>query len=286
MQDQARRQELAAFLRSRRARLSPEDVGLPRGDRRRTPGLRREEVAELAGLGIAWYTWLEQGRKITVSDSVLLAIARALQLNEDEREHLFSVSRRHAVSAADSSDSSAGVSVRDQALLDALDPYPAYIRDDRWNLIAFNRSFGLSTKFSEVPVEERNMLWLLFMHPNPRRLQADWESDARFGVAQFRFEAARFLDEPDVVDLIERLRSRSAEFRELWARHDVVSGVGSRTAWTHDTAGHLEFERCTLSVGPHGTSPLAGVARHMNVLMAMPGTDTEKQLTRLAASVA
>lgn len=279
MTDEIRRRELADFLRTRRARLSPESTGLVRGLRRRTPGLRREEVAELAGLGVAWYTWLEQGRPINVSDDVLGAVARALRLNDDERKHLFSLARKRSPAALDGRYSSAEVSDCDLAVLDALDPNPAHIRDSCWNLLAMNRAFAGATGFDQVPEEDRNLLWLLFTEPSCKALGRDWDEMARFAVSQFRFEVARDLDRPEAMELIERLRGVSPEFRELWSYHDVYSGAGSRTVWVHPSAGVLEFERSTLSVGTEWL--LAGAGQRLNVLVPVPGTGTEDHLRLL-----
>src|ERR687887_459725 len=161
--DALRRRELGEFLRSRRERISPQQVGVAYNGRRRTPGLRREEVAQLSGVGVTWYTWLEQGRDIHVSEQVLTAIARTLMLDRDERTHLFAlagatdqtiVNECHAVSA------------QMHATLAKLDPYPACIQTGKYDVLAYNRAYNnLIVNFDELPVEDRNCMWLLFTDP-------------------------------------------------------------------------------------------------------------------------
>src|SRR5215469_4904382 len=157
---EGRRQELAGFLRSRRERIAPEQVGLPPASRRRTPGLRREEVATLAGVGVTWYTWLEQGRDINASPQVLDAVARTLLLDPHERDHLFRL--------ADTADGNGQAECKSlpptaQLLLDQLEPYPACIRNARYDILAYNRAYEqLMGPLAELPFEERNSLWRMF----------------------------------------------------------------------------------------------------------------------------
>ncbi len=279
MTDVARLRQLADFLRSRRARIAPETVGFIRGPRRRTKGLRREEVADLAGVGVTWYTWLEQGRDIHVSDDVLAAIARALRLDANETEHLFSLARPPREPAATVT-TDPPVPARYQAVLDALDPNPAHIRDRLWNLLAWNQSFAWSTGFDQAPPEDRHLLLLLFNSPLARELIADWAEVAEIAVASFRYEAGPYLADPRVSEVVQSLRASSKEFRELWAMYDVYSTLGSLTEWEHPAAGHLEFERCSLILD----SPDCGVhQRLLNVLVPVAGSDTERRVARLTS---
>src|SRR5689334_19482042 len=157
---QQRRRELAAFLRSRRERLTPAEVGLPAGGRRRTPGLRREEVASLAGVGMTWYTWLEQGRDINASDQVLAALARTLRLDPHEQAHLFTLA---GVPVAGASSDDQVISPEIRAVLDQLHPYPAYVTNGRYDLLAYNRAYtALLGNLDALPFLERNTLWILF----------------------------------------------------------------------------------------------------------------------------
>jgi transcriptional regulator with XRE-family HTH domain len=257
-------------------------VGLIGGFRRRTPGLRREEVADLAGLGIAWYTWLEQGRKINVSDDVLMAIARALRLNTDETAYLFLLASPMRPLTASGEE----VSPSQQAVLDALDPNPAHIRDDLWNLLAWNRSFALATGFDQIPQEDRNLLWLIFTHASTTELIADWKTTAAFAVAQFRFECSSNLEDPGVIELVERLREVSPEFEEWWDRCEVDCGVGSFTEWAHP-AGSMSFQRIVFPVESTSDPGLHGGARNrLNVLVPVPGTATDRHLRAMLSGVA
>lgn len=262
MGDVVRLQEMAAFLRSRRARIAPETVGFLRSPRRRAKGLRREEVADLAGVGITWYTWLEQGRDIRVSDDVLASIARALRLDADETEHLFSLARPPRPPAA--APVAECVPRRYQAVLDALNPNPAHIRDRRCNLLAWNAAFASATGFDQAPPEERNLLWLLFTEPSAKELVADWSEVAEVAVAQFRFESGPFLDDPRLSELLADLRGRSPEFCEWWSLYDVYSTAGSHTEWQHPAIGHLEFERCSFALD---SADAGADQRLLNVLM-------------------
>jgi hypothetical protein len=281
-----RRRELAEFLKTRRARLTPADVGIIGGLRRRTPGLRREEVAELAGMGLAWYTWLEQARDIHVSNDVFNAIARALRLSSDERAHLFALA--HGTGPAAPMQASVGtvrVTDAEQLVLDALDPNPAHIRDDRWDLLAWNSSFAEATRFDQVPIADRNLLWLMFTHPVTVELTADWEAEARFAVAQFRFECARRLDDPGVLGLVARLSDMSSEFRKWWSNHDVTCGVGSTTEWRRPPTGDpVRFQRTVFPVESAVDPALHGACRRLSVLVPIATVDTSPGAAALAGA--
>ena len=180
--DDLRRQELAAFLRSRRERLTPGDVGLPDAGRRRTPGLRREEVALLAGVGVTWYTWLEQARDIHVSEQVLGAIARSLLLDSHERSHLFTLAG--APLPAEDVDAQA-VTPEIRAILDKLDPFPSFVSNGRYDLLAYNRAYRvLVGDLDALPVEERNSLWLMFAKETTSRCFVDRDDSRARMVAQ------------------------------------------------------------------------------------------------------
>ncbi len=231
----ARRTELADFLRSRRARLGPEDVGLPPGVRRRTPGLRREEVAQLAGVGVTWYTWLEQGREISVSRQVLETICRALRLDAAERAHLNTLAGVDVEPARAQLDT---VPPAIQAMLDELDPCPAYVVNARYDMVAWNRAeAALVCDFELLPPAERNIIWLLFTDPRWRTLLVDWPRDAAWVVARFRAAMARHVGERHWVDLVERLQAASEDFSQLWQRHEVASPVSKTKRYLHPDAG-------------------------------------------------
>ena len=214
----ARRDELAAFLRNRRERLTPDDVGIVTSGRRRTPGLRREEVAQLAGVGVTWYTWLEQGRDIAPSPQVLDAIVRTLRLDSHERTHVFRLSE-----VVDPSHVDGCHALPDsiQPLLDQLEPYPALVVNGRYDVLAFNRTYAaLMAPMAELPPEDRNVLRLMFTNPEVRSRMVDWELAAGFLVATFRASMAKHLGEPAWKCFLSRMLELP-EFAEVWERHEI-----------------------------------------------------------------
>lgn len=216
--DTTTRTELSEFLRSRRARIAPESVGLPTGRRRRTPGLRREEVADLAGVGLTWYTWLEQGRDIRVSAEVLTAIARALQMEPAERAHLFRLAGHVPPALEPAADI---ISPRLRRVLDAWDPFPAHITGRRRDLLAWNQTSEAINGWSRLPDGRRNLVWFMFLDPHARDLLVDWEKEARLTVAAFRAEAGGDLSDPDYQELVAELLDSSPDFTVVWARQEV-----------------------------------------------------------------
>jgi transcriptional regulator with XRE-family HTH domain len=236
-----RRADLAEFLRARRASLRPADVGLAPGTRRRTAGLRREEVALLAGVSVSWYTWLEQGRPVNASVDVLDALARALRLDAVERDHLLALAGHpHRRPVEPGHDRAPAALVH---LLDALDPCPAYLLGPRWDLLAWNRSEErLYPKLSALPPEDRNLVWITFADADARSLIGGWEAEARRVLSQFRAETVPLRDDPAVAALIERLLEASEEFRSWWPRHDVGGFSAHVRTFHHPTVGRLTFE--------------------------------------------
>jgi hypothetical protein len=245
--DEGRRRELAGFLRSRRERIAPEQVGLPPASRRRTPGLRREEVATLAGVGVTWYTWLEQGRDINASPQVLDAVARTLLLDPHERDHLFRL--------ADTADNSGqtectALSPTVQVLLDQLGPFPACARNARYDVLAYNDAYDeLIGPFADLPFDERNSLWRMFTNPDCRVRMLDWEEGTRRMVAEYRAAMAEHLAEPAWKCLVSRLTKASPEFTELWERHEVASPENLTKRYMHAEAGLLKLNYTHLWLG-------------------------------------
>jgi transcriptional regulator with XRE-family HTH domain len=241
---ESRRRELALFLRSRRERIRPEQVGLPPSRRRRTPGLRREEVAQLAGVGVTWYTWLEQGRKINASPQVLDAIARTLQFDTHEVDHLFTLA---GVPTASAPDDCGALPPSVQLLLDRLEPYPAFALNSRWDLLAYNRVqesfFG---NLGEIPPADRNCLWLAFTDPRWRKVMIDWEDSVRRVVAEYRAAMAEHIDDPGWQSFIDRLHRASSEFTEIWNRHDILGNQSFTKRLLHPSAGMLRLEYTNL----------------------------------------
>lgn len=241
-----RRAALAEFLRTRRGRLSPQDVGLPTGERRRTPGLRREEVALLANVGISWYTSLEQGRDAKPSEQVLEGIARTLRLSPEEEWHLFVLADRQPPPCIPPPTEKISPALR--RVMDDLRASPAYAISAHGELAHWNAAaeavFDLS---SGVPPYERNLLWQLFANPSARALYASWETTARVMLARFRADAARHPGDPRFADLIQDLKRESAEFGEWWPRYDVAGEADGREEIVHPRAGRIALERTTLS---------------------------------------
>ncbi|MEU4499555.1 helix-turn-helix domain-containing protein [Streptomyces sp. NPDC023998] len=243
-----RRHELAGFLRSRRERIRPEEVGLPRGRRRRTPGLRREEVAQLSAVGVTWYTWLEQARDIQVSPQVLDALARALLLDQSERAHLFALA-----AAADPAPGGPCPTVTPalRQLLEQLEPIPACIQNSRYDILAYNRTYGrLLCDLDAVPPEDRNCMILAFTNDDWRAAVADVGDVNRTMAAKFRASMAEHLAEPAWTALLGRLETVSEEFREVWARHEVVSQGGRTKLIRNAHVGLLHLEHNNLWLGP------------------------------------
>jgi transcriptional regulator with XRE-family HTH domain len=215
---------LGNYLKDRRAKLDPAAFGFPLA-RRRTPGLRREEVAQRANVSATWYTWLEQGRGGAPSADVLDRIARGLMLTEVEREHLFllALGRPPEVcyQAAD------GVTPRLQRVLDSLEFSPAYVKTSTWDVVAWNRAASaVLTDYRALAAEQRNILRLIFCDPRVRAAQPDWESVARFAVAAFRADAARAGAARNVKALVDELSRLSPEFEAIWRDNDVRSTYG------------------------------------------------------------
>ncbi|MFH8383176.1 helix-turn-helix transcriptional regulator [Kitasatospora sp. NPDC018058] len=218
--DDARRHDLAAFLRSRRERIAPEQVGLPMTGRRRTPGLRREEVAQLAAVGVTWYTWLEQGRDIQVSTQVLDAVARALLLDPSERAHLFTLAgAEDPAPIQDCPSVTPGV----RLVLDQLAPYPAVVLNARYDVLAYNAQYtGFVGTLDELPPEDRNVMWLAFTDSHFRDVLIDYRTERLGMVARFRAAMADHTAEPAWKALLARVRKASPDFEEEWQRHEVM----------------------------------------------------------------
>jgi transcriptional regulator with XRE-family HTH domain len=242
-----RRRELGAFLRSRRERIKPEDIGLSTSRRRRTPGLRREEVAQLAGVGVTWYTWLEQGRDIRPSAQVLEAIARTLQFDSHEHQHLFTLA---GIATTTIAERCLEICPTVGPLLDQLEPFPAAVINDRFDLLAYNRVY--STFFEDldaIPIEHRNCMLLAFTDPDWRRMIVDWDEIVGRMVGEYRAAMAEHLDEPAWKTLVSRLHRVSPEFRVVWERHEVHSAESRTKRLLHPTAGLLALESTNLWLG-------------------------------------
>jgi transcriptional regulator with XRE-family HTH domain len=268
-----RRAELADFLRGRRANLKPVDVGLPNGGRRRTPGLRREEVAQLAGMGATWYTWLEQGRDVRASLDVLEALARALRLNPAERTHLILLGRGEDPPPCKSPAERVSPTLR--RLIENLGPNPAYILGRRWDYLAWNRAAtALLGDLGAVPRASRNHAWLTFTDPARREMFTDWERSSRVLVAKLRADSARHLGDPEFESLISALRGSSPEFAKEWQRHEVSHSGEGRKDLRHPSAGMLSFSHAVFH-------PAEFSEQRLILYSPLPDHETPAKLQRL-----
>src|SRR5262245_20835676 len=237
---------LGTYLKDRRTRLDPAPFGFSL-TRRRTPGLRREEVAQRANVSATWYTWLEQGRGGAPSADVLDRISRALMLTDVEREHLFLLGLGRSPEVR--YQATEGVTPRLQRVLDALEVSPAYVKTSTWDIVAWNRAATVVlTDYGSLPTHQRNILRLMFCDPGIRALQFDWESVARFVVATFRADAARAGAAQNVKALVDDLCRLSPDFERIWRDNDVrAHGEGTKTL-RHPLAGRIDMEYSTFAV--------------------------------------
>jgi transcriptional regulator with XRE-family HTH domain len=246
--DGVRRRELSAFLRSRRERITPVQMGLSTNGRRRTPGLRREEVAQLAGVGVTWYTWLEQGRDIRVSEQVLDAISRTLMLDRDERAHLYTLA---GAAEPPAGPDRAELTPAVRLMLDKFMPFPACVQDGKYDLLGWNPAYArLISDIDALAPEDRNCMWLLFTDPAWRRAITDWDEAAARMVAQFRAQMAEHVAEPAWKAYLRRLRAASPEFAALWERHEVSAIVTKAKKIRNPYVGMLQFEAVSTWLNP------------------------------------
>lgn len=271
MSEQQRRKELADFLRTRRSRLTPAQVGLSTGSRRRVPGLRREEVAELADIGVTWYTWLEQARPVNVSVQTLEQIAQALQLDAQEQEYLFLLAGQSPVLSSASSEL---VTASMRQVLESLEPNPAYITCPRWDLLAWNRAactvFG---EFEQRSLSERNLMWLAFTDPAMHQLFVNWNGFARCLMLHFRADYGRSPGAPRWAELVAALQQVSPEFRSGWSSHEVARPLDWQKELNHPMVGKLVLDSSSFGVHPTGNLRL--------IVYTPANTETAEKLQKL-----
>ncbi|WNV74541.1 helix-turn-helix domain-containing protein [Geodermatophilus sp. DSM 44513] len=268
------RGELAEFLRSRRRQVDPRSAGVPTGGARRTPGLRREEVALLSGVSHTWYTWLEQGRDIRPSRQVVDALARTLRMSPAEHGYVLRLTGHGGSTPGGAVD---GMPAHVQRLLDALGPSPAYAITAGWTIAGWNRAYQrLYPGVATVPPAERNLLWLVFTDPAVRDLLGDWGTDSRRFLTQFRAEVGPRLADPGVVDLVSRLQAASPDFRAGWASHDVDRFSSAERRFEHPRVGTLLLEH-------HQLAPADAPGLSVVVYTAAEGGDAADRLARLSA---
>ena len=272
-----RRAELSEFLRTRRARLKPEDVGLPDfGRHRRVPGLRREELAQVAGVSVAYYTRLEQGNGRNVSAEILDSIARALRLTDAEHAHLTHLAKpkQHKKKPAARAEQVRGPL---RQLLDSIDSIPAYITGRRSDILAWNRmAAAVFGDWSELPVQERNWARLVFLRPEYRDLFVEWDQKASDVVSYLRMDAGCHPDDPRLSALVGELSVKSEEFRRLWATHDVKEKSYGVKRLRHPLVGDLTLHFESFRLGD-------GTEQGLLTYHAEPGSPSAEALRLLAS---
>jgi transcriptional regulator with XRE-family HTH domain len=278
MPPEEQRQELGAFLRVRRAALRPEDVGLPQGvNHRRTPGLRREELAQLAGISVSWYTRLEQGKDVQLSAKAVARLAEALGLTAAQREYLLALARGDLSGVQPAPPETVSVTLRD--VLDAQGDNPAYLIDARLNLLEWNRAamsvFGFAEDLAAAPEEERNLLWLIFMD-DARTWLVDRERHAKLLLAQFRDASRHLVNDPSFGRFVERLQRGSPEFARWWSQYDVERAQETEKVVDHPAVGRLALRQTVLQV----VSDSPGL--YLILYTPAPETDTAEKLQKLA----
>ena len=272
-----RRREIADFLKTRRMRRQPEELGLPRGRRRRTPGLRREEVAAAAGVSAEWYTWLEQAREVRPSAQVLTRIGEALRLEPNETRHLLTLGGYAVPASGSDLPRSVSVSLRLQRLIDQMDYGPAWVFGERWDIVAWNRAASvIHGDLAPLQGIERNALYQLFLGDRMRPMLVDWEVHGRMCVAKLRAAYASRVDDPWFNELVTLLRTRSEQFERWWNENDIETSQEGVKHYEHPEAGRLVFDYTVLDVLDERMSSLRLVA-----YVPAPGTGTREKMEKL-----
>jgi transcriptional regulator with XRE-family HTH domain len=275
MKTEARLEALSAFLKTKRARLHPHMVGLPQGSRRRTPGLRREEVAQLAGVSTTWYTWLEQGRDIKVSASVLDAIAAALQLNTDERKYLYDLALEAGFHTPPAPSEQTIISPSLQKIVQELHYCPAIISDRRCHIVGWNAAAAhVFMDFAELPHVQRNMIELLFTKKEFRSLAVNWEHFVKGFLAIFRAYYGQYVTDPWYAQFIQNMSQAYGEFNELWNQSEVSSAPEVLIEFRHAKAGKMLFDLTSLQVQ-------GGVDLRCSIYTPNAQSSTESKLQKL-----
>lgn len=275
MNSQARLQALSAFLKSQRAKISPESVGLPAGTRRRTPGLRREEVAQIAGVSTTWYTWLEQGRDIQVSSSVLDCVANALQLSADERKYLFSLAYESSANTYTYKQEAAQISPSLQKIIKELRCCPAIISDRMCNIVGWNSAAAqVFIDFEQIPPEERNMIRLLFTRREFKRLAVNWDQFASGFLAMFRSYYGQYVEDKWYGSFLDEMKRDHPGFTRMWEQSQVSYAPEVNLEFRHAKAGKMEFELTSLHA--YGSDDL-----RCSIYTPAPDTNTEAKMRQL-----
>lgn len=256
MDNEYRLKELGQFLKSRRERISPSQVGLHYGSRRRTPGLKREEVTQLANVSLTWYTWLEQGRHIKVSEQVLESVGKALLLNDTEIQYIFKLSQLAYTEKSPSQIQLVTKPVR--AILDKLEPFPCFASDQFWNVIGWNNTANeIFGDFEKMNDRERNTIWRMFTNPRYKTLFTEWDKAAQWIVAQFRLSCSSYHANSWFVNFVKDLIEASHDFEKMWLEHNVTFEEHFKKRIKHSTVGELIFDFTSLIVADGSSVSIA-----------------------------
>ncbi|RKP47976.1 XRE family transcriptional regulator [Cohnella endophytica] len=275
MNPQARLQALSQFLKAQRAKLTPESAGLPAGGRRRTPGLRREEVAQLAGVSHTWYTWLEQGRDIKVSSSVLDNVAMALRLTVDERKYLFSLALETTSGLSHREEELPQISPSLRMILQELTYCPTIISDRKCQIVGWNDAAShVFLNFELIPPEQRNMIRLLFTRKEFQRLAVNWEQFASGFLAIFRAYYGQYVEDEWYAEFLEEMKGTHPDFNRLWEQSKVSSAPEVLLEFRHAKARKMLFQLTSLQV--HGGTDL-----RCSIYTPAPETSTKSKLKQL-----
>ncbi|MEV5386257.1 helix-turn-helix domain-containing protein [Streptomyces sp. NPDC052721] len=270
--------DLGEFLRACRARVSAEQVGLPTSGHRRVPGLRREELASLAGVSVDYVVRLEQGRVKSASPAILTALARALGLRPDEEEYLLRCAAEAGISGGTKSAATRKQQVPQatRVLLDSMVNVPALVLGRRMDILAWNSlSAALFTDYSQLPAKQRNHIWLTFLAPEVRGLYENWEKVAQECVAYLRMDAGRYPNDPELARLVGELSMKDPDFRRWWSDHRVRAQRPGRKEFVHAVAGELSLDFQVLDLR-------SATDQSLLVYTAEPNSASEQALTFLA----
>ncbi|MGN7942058.1 helix-turn-helix transcriptional regulator [Virgibacillus sp. 6R] len=279
MNDKTRLEALSTFLKAKRAQIKPESVGLPAGSRRRTPGLRREEVAQLAGVSTTWYTWLEQGRDIKVSSVVLDCISQALQLNNDERDYLYDLALETKSEITNQVKNQSELSPSLKRILTELTYCPTIITDRHCHIVGWNLAAAhVFLDFEQIPNDERNLIRLVFSRKELKALAVNWEHFAKGFLAIFRTYYGHYLGDEWYNQFIKEMSHSHPEFQDLWQESQVSKAPEMIIEFRHSRAGKMLFNLTSLQV--QGDMDL-----RCSIYTPVEETDTEKKLKRLMKRV-
>ena len=272
-----RRREIADFLKTRRMRRQPEELGLPRGRRRRTPGLRREEVATAAGVSAEWYTWLEQAREVHPSMDVLRRIGAALRLEPNETRHLLTLAGYAIAASGGDAPRAVSVSLRLQRLIDQMEYGPAWVFGERWDILAWNRAASvIHGDLAGLQGIERNALYQLVLGDRMRSMLENWDHHGRQCVAKLRAQYASRIDDPWFNELVTILRTGSEQFERWWNENDIETSQEGVKHYEHPEAGRLVFDFTVLEVLDERMASL-----RLITYVPAPGTGTREKMEKL-----